>query len=164
MVKKILASCGFVLIITGIWLIPVQSGFLLTNIEGAPLHFYPWGKTNVTIGWRHSVELTPWKETYAVTNSGELTFQSTTYKSYGAGTPDTSGKVEFLENGFVRVTGIKRTIPYYSLYYVPMSNYYLEHKDKRYPLSQVVPDYTKVQIHYETLSIYEWLRLKVKLL
>ena len=46
--------------------------------------------------------------------------------SYGAGTPDTEGIVELLPNGFMRVTGIERIIPNYSLMYIPISHYYLK--------------------------------------
>ncbi|MBT2215594.1 DUF1850 domain-containing protein [Virgibacillus dakarensis] len=163
MLKNIIIYCGLVLIVAGILMVPVQSGLLLTNNKGNSLYFFPWDKDeDVTIGWRHSVELTPWEETYMITKTGELLLKSTTYKSYGAGTPDTDGKVEFLANEFVRVTGIERTIPYYSLFYVPMSNYYLEQQAKKYPLSQVVPDNINVQIHYKVVSMYEWLWLKIK--
>src|SRR5699024_937840 len=87
-------------------------------------------------GWRHSVELTPWKETYRITQDGDFSFESTTYQSYGAGTPDTDGNVEFLSDGFIRVTGIERTISHYSLFYVPISKYYVADGPKKYSITQ----------------------------
>jgi hypothetical protein len=146
----------------GVMLMPVQSGVLLKNKQENSFYFLPWDSDVITVGWRHSVELTPWKETYRITDEGELSFESTLYKSYGAGTPDVEGKVDFLPNGFIEVTGIERRIPYYSLFYVSISQYYLEDNEKKYPLSPYIPDNTNVQIHYEQLQMYEWLGLKWK--
>ena len=159
--KKIIIAAVLFLIATGIFLVPVQSGILLTNLEGKAYHFFDWKGNTVTVGWRHSVELTPWKETYEILENNTLTFESTTYQSYGAGTPDTDGKVEILEDGFIRVTGIIREIPFYSLYYVPISQYTLEDGTTKYPLKNYVPDYSHVQIHYMDLTIFEWLKIKL---
>ena len=163
MIKKIIVICIFIVIVIGILVIPIQSGFLVTDTEGGPIRFFPWDTDQLTIGWRHSVELTPWEETYRIQDNGELSFESSTYQAYGAGTPDTEGNVEFLSNGFIRVTGIERTLPYFSLFYVPISNYYLESDSEKYPLSEFVPDDTKVQIHFKRLRIYQWLWLKINL-
>ncbi|WP_052345829.1 DUF1850 domain-containing protein [Paucisalibacillus sp. EB02] len=157
--RKVIIMVIVILIATGIFLIPVQSGILITNLEGKPYHFFSWQSNTVTVGWRHSVELTPWKETYEILDDHKLTLESTTYKSYGAGTPDTDGKVKILKDGFIRVTGIIREIPYYSLYYVPISQYYIEDGTTQYPLKKYVPDYNHVQIHYEELNLFEWLTL-----
>ncbi|WP_339227013.1 DUF1850 domain-containing protein [Oceanobacillus sp. FSL K6-2867] len=159
--KKI--SLILTILLVGVWIgmTPLQSGILLTDGEDNPLFFLPWDSEKVTIGWRHSVELTPWKETYRIADNGYLVFESTLYQSYGAGTPDTEGKVEFLPNGFIQVTEINRVIPYYSLFYVPISNYYLKDNEKRYSLSDFIPDDTNVQIHYEQIQVYKWLLLKI---
>ncbi|MEW9500252.1 DUF1850 domain-containing protein [Jeotgalibacillus marinus] len=158
--KKVILTLLLLLIGTGILLIPVQSGFLLTEEGGRPLYFLPNDKKQISIGWRHSVELTPWEETYHVLNSGEFVLESTTFKSYGAGTPDMDGVVEVLSNGYIRLTEIERTIPYYSLFYLPISHYYIEVSGKKYSLSDFVPENQIVQIHYESLLLYEWIYLK----
>lgn len=156
--KRIIGLTIF-LIAAGIFLIPVQSGFLLTNLEGKTYHFFPWEGDTLAVGWRHSVELTPWKEIYFINDDHSLSFKSTAYQSYGAGTPDTEGKVEFLPNGFIRVTEISREIPFYSLYYVPISQYYIEDGTTKYPLKKYVPDFEHIQIHYETVNIFEWVAM-----
>src|SRR5699024_11151534 len=84
-------------------------------------------------------------ETYYVDKRGNLSLQSTIYQAYGAGTPDVEGIVDVLYNGFVRVTGIERVIPYYSLYYVPHSHYYIELNNNTYSLSEYVSDDTTVE-------------------
>lgn len=157
MLKKIILISVLLLLGAGIFVIPVQSGILLTNEKKDHIHFIPFDGNTLSIGWTHSVELTPWKETYDIHPDGSLSFSSTLYQSYGAGTPDTDGTVELLADGFIQVTGIERTIPYYSLYYIPISEYYLELDSKKYELSRLVPDYTNVQIHDKTFKLYEWL-------
>lgn len=162
MKKKLISTLLLLLIVIGILHIPIQSVFLLTDVEGLPLHFIPATEKKITIGWRHSVQLTPWEETYRVINSGDFVLESTTFKSYGAGTPDTDGVVELLPNGHIRLTEIERTIPYYSLFYVPNSYYYIKTSEKEYPLSDFVPDYQIVQIHYKSLVLYKWSYLKFR--
>lgn len=159
--KKMTLIFILLLIGTGIMMVPVQSGILLKNNEDNDLHFISWESDELTIGWRHSVELTPWEETYKINDDGTLSFLSTTYQSYGAGTPDTEGEVEFLPDGFIQITGIERTMPFYSLYYVPVSEYYLANESQKYPLSQLVPADTHVHIQYKRFNMYEWLWFKM---
>src|SRR5699024_445297 len=157
MLKKRIIICVLLLLGTGIFVIPVQSGILLTNEKKDHIHFIPFDANTLSIGWTHSVELTPWKEAYDIHPDGSSPLSSTLYQSYVAGTPATDGTVEFLADEFIQVTGIERTIPYYSLFYIPISEYYVELDSKKYELSQLVPDYTNVQIHYKTFILYEWL-------
>jgi len=154
----------FLLLIIGIgaYIVPVQSGFVLTDQVGKRDYFFPDDSRQITIGWRHSVEQTPRKETYYVDKRGNLSLQSTIYQAYGAGTPDVEGIVDVLYNGFVRVTGIERVIPYYSLYYVPHSHYYIELNNNTYSLSEYVSDDTTVEIHYTNRSIVEWMCSYIK--
>lgn len=154
---------GIVLLLligTGMLLIPVQSGFYLIDGD-EKLHFFPSKMKQIIIGWRHSVELTPWEETYNVLENGDLTLKSTKYKSYGAGTPDTEGVAKMLPDGYIHVTEVERTIPYYSLFYIPISNYYIKVSGQKHLLSNLVPDFRNIQIHYNTIRGYEWLYLKL---
>lgn len=146
----------------GIFFTPIQSGILVSNQEGENLHFIPWNSTEFSIGWKHSVEQTPWEETFQIDENGQFRFVSSTYKSYGAGTPDVEGKVEFLPNGFIQVTEMERTLPCFSLFYVPTSNYYLKNTSKSIPLSTFVEPYTNVQLQYKKLKLYEWIIFKIK--
>ena len=149
----------FALVVTGILFIPVQSGFLLTDGNGKPFYFIRDDTKQIIVGWRHSVELTPWKETYLVMDNGKFSLESTTYKSYGAGTPQSEGTTELLSDGTIQVTGVERILPYYSLFYIPISQYYVEVNGENYQLSDFVPDYQIVQIHYGSLLMYELINL-----
>lgn len=140
--------------------IPVQSGFLITERDGNLIYFISSKTDDITIGWLHSVELAPWEENFRVMKNGGLTLESTIYQAYGAGTPDTEGIVEILPSGYLQVTGIEREIPYYSLFYVPNSNYYIRHNEKEHLLKDFVSNYENVHIRYGNIKIYEWIFLE----
>ena len=159
--KKMTLIVLFLLVGAGIFFIPVQSGFLVTINENETVLYIPGKTKEMTVGWRHSVELTPWEETYRVIEKGNMSLKSTVYMSYGAGTPDTEGIVELLPNGSMRVTGIERIIPNYSLMYIPISHYYLKVNNEKYMLSDFVPDYENVKIYYKNLRLYHWVYLKL---
>lgn len=158
--KKIIVLVVLLLIGPGILFIPVQSGFYITENEEHWLYFLPDKEEKITIGWRHSVELTPWEENYRVIENGNLTLDSTIYKAYGAGTPDVEGKAEILSNGYIKVTGIERIIPEYSLFYIPISGYYIKHNEEKFELKGLVSDYERIQIKYGKLQLYKWVYLK----
>lgn len=163
LIKKIIVLVISLGIVTGILVVPVQSGFLVTDGNKNSFFFQPSQSKEVRITWRHSVELTPWTEIYVVNDDGELSLQSTVYKAYGAGTPDVEGNVELLSDGFIEVTGIERAIPFYSLFYIPVSHYSIEIAGKEFSLAGYVPDYTNVQIHYKKVRLYEWIWLEMAL-
>ncbi len=156
--KKIILVLFLLVIIIGGLFLPIQSGFILEDMNGKTLRFFPTSEKALTIGWYHSVELTPWKEIYRVTDDHTLSLESTVYKAYGAGTPDTEGDVELLSDGFIRITGIDREIPYYSLLYTPESRYYIEFNHETHELKDYVSDYTNVNVVYQSLTLYEWLK------
>ncbi|PYZ92649.1 hypothetical protein CR194_13355 [Salipaludibacillus keqinensis] len=53
----------------------------------------------LTISWIHSVEKTPWNETYQI-QEDNLLLKSTSFQSYGAGVPHQSGDAK-TENGMI---------------------------------------------------------------
>jgi hypothetical protein len=54
----------------------------------------------VTLSWIHSVEKTPWNETYQVNDDYQLLLKRTSFKSYGAGVPHQKGESR-TENGLI---------------------------------------------------------------
>ncbi|MDO5494516.1 MAG: DUF1850 domain-containing protein [bacterium] len=62
----------------------------------------------ITLSWIHSIELTPWTETYEV-RDGELVLREITLESYGAGTPSNEG-VTRIEDGVIHVTELDRAV------------------------------------------------------
>lgn len=64
----------------------------------------------ITLRWIHSVEKTPWSETYVV-EEGELVLTDITIEGYGAGVPADPGGVTTVEGGVIHSRGINRPIP-----------------------------------------------------
>src|SRR5699024_5449375 len=160
--KKIILFLILLLAGTGLTKIPVQAGILLSNEKGDIFHFIPWESEEITIGSRHSVELTRLQVTYRITHDGDFSLESISDQSYGAGTPDTDGNVEFFSDGFIKVTWIEPSISHHSLFYVPFSKYYVADGPKKYTLSRYVPYNTNVQIHYKQLKVYEWIWTRIE--
>lgn len=134
--------------------LPVYQVIQLLDEQGNVIHTFKWKSDELKIGWKHSVELTPWEEVYHITAKNKLAFVETKFQSYGAGTPDTDGEVEFLEDGFIRVTGIQREIPTFSLYYVPFSEYYIKNDQTTHYLEDYVNDYSSVEIKPQKVSLF----------
>ena len=63
----------------------------------------------VTLAWNHSIELTPWTETYEVRGE-DLVLVEVTMESYGAGAPaDTEGTTT-VRDGVIHITGLERPL------------------------------------------------------
>jgi hypothetical protein len=157
-IPSIFVSIVFVFLAMALFMLPVYSGFsVTTSRENERLAFFSTNEPIVTVGWRHSVELEPWMETYQVTEEGTLIFLETRFKAYGAGVPSIDGKVVANENGFIVIQGIEREIDHYSLFYTPESNYYLLIDGQAYPLSDFIPADTGIYISYNKLTFSQWL-------
>lgn len=63
--------------------------------------------TRVMLSWIHSVELTPWTETYEV-RGGDLVLVEVTMESYGAGAPADTEGVTTVRDGVIHITGLER--------------------------------------------------------
>jgi hypothetical protein len=142
--------------------LPVQSGFLISDVRSnKTLLFIPSLSRKITIGWRHSVELQPWIETYKVKPDGSWSLIETRFRSYGAGIPDTDGSVVSIKNGYVSVRGIHRKISGYTLFHSDHSQYYLFIEGKKYHLINFVPFDTSVNISFQNITPIKWIYFKM---
>lgn len=62
-----------------------------------------------SLTWVHSVEHTPWRETYQLTDDGELELIETAFQSFGAGVPYQKGEMT-VENGEVIIRNLNERI------------------------------------------------------
>ncbi|SES06213.1 DUF1850 domain-containing protein [Salipaludibacillus aurantiacus] len=63
----------------------------------------------LTFSWIHSVEKTPWNETYEIQEDNSLLLKSTSFASYGAGVPHQKGEMK-IENGLITYDNIDEHI------------------------------------------------------
>lgn len=108
----------------------------------------------LTIGWRHSIELQPWEETFAASlEDHRLVLVSTRFRSYGAGVPDESSGSFRLEDGYIEYGNLNRPYDYLPFIHADYGRYWLKMGDSRYDLPTLVPDNTPVILALERVSL-----------
>lgn len=77
---------GIILIPLSLLTLPIIEGLIIESDEAPPFRcFLP--SQHFTLRWIHSVEHTPWEESYRV-EGGKLRLYQSQFKNYGAGTPE----------------------------------------------------------------------------
>lgn len=111
-VNRKTAASAFLWIAAIAWAAVSFAGGFALQVDGASKSLrFPLPCNVFDLSWKHSVERTEWRETYAVGPGGEILLTSSTFESAGAGLPDrlAEGEVFRLEDGTMRIEG--RRIP-----------------------------------------------------
>jgi hypothetical protein len=152
----------FLFLIVILLVIPIKDGFCVEDYKEKQIFFFISTKQRqIVIGWRHSVELQPWMETYKVVEDGKLLLLETNIKAYGAGVPDSEGKVKRLKNEFLTIRGIHRKLDRYILFHSDHSRYFLKVGEQKYLLKRYVPFDESVSIYYKKISFGYYLYLLI---
>ncbi|EAU41267.1 hypothetical protein FP2506_00830 [Fulvimarina pelagi HTCC2506] len=88
-----------------------------------------------TLAWIHSVEHETWEETFRITNAGAIEIHSTRFKTFGAGVPSDGADTTRIENGWVIMDGIDRTVDPLAVLATPKEDYRLHWNDEDYDLT-----------------------------
>jgi hypothetical protein len=111
-VNRTTTASGFLWIAAMAWgAVSFAGGFTL-RIDGAAKSVcIPLPCNAFDLSWKHSVERTEWRETYAVGPGGAILLTASAFSSAGAGMPDrlAEGEVFRLQDGTMRIEG--RRIP-----------------------------------------------------
>lgn len=100
--------------------------------------FLPEG--NFTLGYIHSVLLTPAEEYFKVGDNNKLVLYKTIYESFGVGLPYSQEKWEFdIKNGKF-ILKVKRTIEAINLRVSPIPKHWLTIGENRYELIDLVKE------------------------
>lgn len=67
------------------------------------------GPLEFEVSWIHSVEHEQWRELFVAKPSGEIRIESTRFRTFGAGVPDTAPETR-LEDGWVVMGGFDRVV------------------------------------------------------
>ncbi|MEJ8548675.1 DUF1850 domain-containing protein [Brevibacillus borstelensis] len=107
----------------------------------------PLGMTDrFEIEWLHSVELTPWRETYSVHWLRGMELAETSFRSFGAGVPAELEDAEVtVQDGWIKVSGLhdrRESI----LYLVTRDDYLLRVSGRQWKLSDVLPLGTSLEL------------------
>ena len=121
------------------------------NIGAVPLHF----TDRFQVEWVHSVELTPWRETYQVNAFSGMELAETSFRSYGAGVPahfsEQAVRVS-VEDGWITVSGLHQQRDKV-LYLVTRDDYSLQVREQRWNLASLIPLGTSLELSVEW---YPW--------
>lgn len=106
--------------------------------------------------WVHSVELTPWRETYRVAGLSKMELAETSFRSFGAGVPanfqDQKGVRVAVQDGWITVSGLKERRDQV-LYLITREDYMLSVGDRKWKLASVLPLGTSLEL---TVGWFPW--------
>ena len=96
------------------------------------------GKT-FDLSWIHSVELTEWRETFAIDPSGRIALAASEFASAGAGLPGMPNGVEIvrLADGKMRLTGSRLVLDDLEVHLSDLSHHYLRTEDRLIDLNAI---------------------------
>lgn len=120
-------------------------------IGAVPLQF----TDRFQVEWVHSVELTPWRETYRVNAFSGMELAETSFRSFGAGVPANFRDQEVhlsVEDGWITVTGLHEQRDKV-LYLVTRDDYALLVGEQRWKLSALIPLGTSLEL---SVRWYPW--------
>jgi len=121
----------------GLW--PIRCLLLIDFHEQTLLGALPFSRGDrFTVAWVHSVERTPWRETYALGPAGELMLSETAFRSFGAGVPATFDRPVQLEQGWIVVKGL--AVPRAEvIYLISRDDYTLTLGTRSWQLTRLIP-------------------------
>jgi hypothetical protein len=96
------------------------------------------GKT-FDLSWIHSVELTEWRETFAIDPSGRISLAASEFASAGAGLPGmpNGGEIVRLTDGKMRLTGSRLVLDDLEVHLSDLSHHYLRTEDRLIDLNAI---------------------------
>lgn len=148
----------FLLLVVGLILLGPHPYLLLRDFQrqdtigAVPLHL----QDRFHIEWIHSVELTPWRETYRVTGFSGMELHETSFRSYGAGVPanfqDKQGVQLSVQQGWITISGLHEQRDKV-LYLITRDDYSLSVGKQKWKLSDVLPLGTSLEL---SVRWYPW--------
>ncbi|MBO8164368.1 MAG: DUF1850 domain-containing protein [Brevibacillus sp.] len=132
---------------------PVRSLLLMDEREQKLLVAVPFSHNDrVTVEWVHSVERTPWRETYALDDEGDLRLVETSFRSFGAGVPAAFEQPVQVEEGWITVKGLN--LPRDSVsYLISRDDFTLTMGTHTWQATRIVPKDHSLQL---TVGLLPW--------
>ncbi|SDI47596.1 DUF1850 domain-containing protein [Natribacillus halophilus] len=152
MKKIIIGTLTLVILIFAFWYFLPQQTYLTFSSQRTDevvLQKPVEAGDEVEIGWIHSVEHTPWIETFRINEEDHLILTETRFKSYGAGTPeDTDGTLR-VEDGFMIITDLHETFEAYHWFHSYNVDYTISINDRTTIETTALPDQTPMEMKVE---------------
>ncbi|MBU8906590.1 DUF1850 domain-containing protein [Desertibacillus haloalkaliphilus] len=104
---------------------------------------------HISVSWIHSVERTPWQETYKIVDNQQLELIETRFQSFGAGVPHESNGETTIEDGYTVMTGIDRVVEQFSWVHSHDADFQLFLNDENIIESYELPHHHQLEFHIE---------------
>ncbi|QDI91734.1 DUF1850 domain-containing protein [Salicibibacter halophilus] len=100
----------------------------------------------VEVSWIHSIEQTPWIETFQINEEAQLVLSETRFKSYGAGTPEDTDGTLTVEDGFMIISDLHEPFEAYNWFHSYDVDYTVTINDRTTIESTALPDQTPIEM------------------
>lgn len=110
-----------------------------------------------SLQWMHSVELEQWRETFKVTDNGNIKLIESRFKAWGAGVPENEGEVFYIDKDwFVMKEFDNRSVEQLTISVSCYANHRIIYDSNVYTMCNWVKDNTTVVLKRENLSIFTY--------
>jgi len=110
-----------------------------------------------TMRWIHSVELTPWEETFKISDENEIILDRTRFKQFGAGVPDSAGNKTEIKDGYIVFSGINQVMDEIPYGISKFTEHTVIIQETEYPLYQYIQDGHRIVFYTEKVSIFKYI-------
>lgn len=168
--KRLIGFLFSILIITGVFLIPVIPVLSISSRKDITKRFYSTSayKNGFVISYTHSVNKGRVHDVYFITDDNKLKLDKTIFVSYGAGIPEpeeTPGaEFKVLENGY-EISNLNRVVPKLTMAVGIIANHSLTlHKhnsDFEYSFTDFFEPQTSIILQIKKISLLEYIFHKI---
>jgi hypothetical protein len=116
-----------------------------------------------TVKWIHSVELTPWEETFKIAKDYEIILDRTRFQQFGAGVPDNAGTKTEIKDGYITFSGIDQKMDMIPYGISSFAKHRFLFKNKPYYLYDLVKDGDRINFFTDKYSLIQYLILKYEM-
>ena len=143
------------IVLSAIINMPLFNQFVLLTDDGEKVYSSSVSdEMHINMEWVHSVELAPWIERFAI-KDGNLVLESTSFKAFGAGVPDTEYDEILIEDDWITYPHINRSMEDVSYHVSALAKHQVRINGELIPLYQRYDDET-VTLKVEKQSLMEW--------
>ncbi|QQK81681.1 DUF1850 domain-containing protein [Salicibibacter cibi] len=103
----------------------------------------------VEVSWVHSIEQTPWIETFRINEKNELVKTEARFKSYGAGAPEETDGTFMVEDGYMIITDLHEIFEAYRWFHSYNVDYTISINDATTIETTALPDQTLLEMKVE---------------
>jgi hypothetical protein len=159
----IIVTSILLLVLLTSFFIPFYPALVFEHVKSGEILAFQGVEKNqkFDILYTHSVHLTPVLEKYILTDEYKIKQYELVYENYNVGMPSnvSEGEEFVVEDGKIHIKNMNRQFPYINLSVGEVvANHRLLINNQTIPFSNFVTPGTLVKIHYQKLTLYQYLK------